>query len=234
MRGYTLLYSKIWKQVVAMVAIPPLIIVPFILILSEYQTLSDAIVFLLIGVAMVIMILLTLYVVFKQAMVKADIKIVGEGLQIIFKRKTVFNWQKERFIPFSDFVFLSDDIDMNNGREFFTLKVKGETGKIILIAPKKAPEGEIENFSSELAAAVEEYNANHPGLYAPVKTGSFYTGKFAIILNWLFIIVAVLSTVIKIINPSSVEWYRLAWLYVIAGSWLANFYFVKKKQTQKN
>src|SRR5688500_688304 len=98
MRGYTLLYSKIWKQVVAMVAIPPLIIVPFILILSKYKTLSDAIVFLLIGVAMIIMVLLTLYVVFKQAMVEADIKIAREGLQLVFKRKTVFNWQKERFI----------------------------------------------------------------------------------------------------------------------------------------
>ena len=217
-----------------MVTIPPLIIVPFILILSKYKTLSDAMVFSLIGVAMAIMILLTLYVVFKQAMVLADITINKKGLEIVFKTKTLFNWQKERFIPFSSLAFVSDDIDLNNSREFFTLKVQGETGKIILIAPKKAPEGEIENFSSELAEAVEVYNASHGSLSKPIKTGSFYTGKFAIVLNWLLIVVAVISTIIKIINPSSVEWYRLIWLYAIAASWLANFYFVKKKQTQKS
>jgi hypothetical protein len=111
--------------------------VPFILILSKYKALSDTMVFILIGVAIVIMILLTLYVVFKQAMVEANIKIVREGLQLVFKRKTVFNWPQERFISFNNLAFVSDDIDMNNNREFFTLKVKGETGKIILIAPKK-------------------------------------------------------------------------------------------------
>src|SRR5690348_10857102 len=121
MRSYTLLYSKIWKQVLAMVTIPLLIIMPFILILSKYKTLSDAIVFLFISVAMAIMILLTLYVVFKQAMVEANIKILKEGLEIVLKRKTVFNWQQERFISFNNFAFVSDDIDMNNGREFFTL-----------------------------------------------------------------------------------------------------------------
>jgi hypothetical protein len=234
MRSYTLLYSKIWKQIVAMVTVPLLIIFPFILILSQYKNLSDAVIFTLIGAAMGVMILLTLYGVFKQAMVQSEIKITNVGLQIVFKRKTLFNWHQEKFISFNNLVFVSDDIDINNNREFFTQKVKGETGKMILIAPKKAPKGEIENFSLELSATVEQYNASHPGSSSPIKTGSFYRGKFAIILNWLFVGAAILSTIIKIINPSSVEWYRLLWLYVISASWLANFYIVKKKQRQEN
>lgn len=234
MRSYTLLYSKIWKQVVAMVAVPLLIIFPFTAVIIRYKNLNYTTLLILSFVAMGIMILATLYVVFKQAMVATEIKISREGLQIIFKRKTLFNWQKEKFIPFNHLAFVSDDIDKNNSREFFTLKVKGETGKIILIAPKKAPKGEIESFSSELITTVEEYNATHDSLSAPIKTGSFYTGKFAIVLNWLLIVVAILSTIIKIISPSSVEWYRLIWLYIITAFWLANFYFVKKKQTEKN
>ena len=234
MRSYTLLYTKIWKQVVAMVAVPVLIIFPSILLVTRYKNLSDTIILIFSFAIMGVMILATLYVVFKQAMVKTDIKITKEGLQIVFKRRTLLNWQEEKFIHLNQLAFVSDDIDMNNSREFFTLKVKGDTGKIILIAPKKAPEGEIENFSLELATAVEEYNATHSSIHTPIKTGSFYTGKFAIVLNWLLVGVAIVSTIIKIINPSSVEWYRLLWLYLIAASWLANFYFVKKKQTQKN
>ena len=234
MRSYTLLYSKIWKQVVAMVAVPLLIILPFTLMLTRYKNLNDAILLVMSFLIMGVMILLTLYAVFKQAMVQAEIKIIKEGLQITFKRKTLFNWHDEKFISFNNLVFVSDDIDINNSREFFTLKVKGESGKMILIAPKKAPKGEIENFSLELSAAVEQYNVSHPGLFSPIKTGSFYAGKFAIILSWLLIAAAFLSTIIKIINPSSVEWYRLLWLYVIAASWLANFYVVKKKQRQRN
>jgi hypothetical protein len=228
MRSYTLLYTKIWKQVVAMVAVPVLIIFPSILLVTRYKNLSDTFILIFSFVIMGVMILTTLYVVFKQAMVKTDIKITKEGLQIVFKRRTLFNWQEEKFIHLNQLAFVSDDIDMNNSREFFTLKVKRETGKIILIVPKKAPEGEIENFSLELATVVEEYNATHSSVHTPIKTGSFYTGKFAIALNWLLIFMAILSTFVKIINPSSVEWYRLLWLYLITASWLANFYFVKK------
>lgn len=217
-----------------MVAVPLLVILPATFIIIRYKTLSDAVLLILVFMLMGIMILLTLYVVFKQATAPADITINKEGLQILFTRKTLFNWEQKKFIPFHQLAFVSNDTDVNNNREFFTLKVKGETGKIILIAPKKAPKGEIENFSLELTAAVADYNANHSSLSAPIKTGSFYTGKFAIILNWLLVASAILGTVIKIINPSSVEWYRLLWLYVIAASWLANFFIVKKKQTQRD
>jgi hypothetical protein len=234
MRTYSLLYSKTWKQVVAMIAVPLLIIYPSIVILISYKNLSDITILIFSFLIMGVMILATLYFVFKQAMVETDIKISKEGLQIVFKRKTLFNWQSEKNIPFHQLAFVSDDIDINNRRQFFTLKVKDETGKIILIAPKKAPEGEIENFSMELAEAVDEYNATHSNVYTPIKTGSFYTGNFAIVLNWVLAGTTILSTIVKIINPSSVEWYRLLWLYVITASWLANFYFVKKKQMQKD
>ena len=217
-----------------MVAVPLLIILPSTAVIIRYKNLDDLTLLVLSFLIMGVMILVTLYVVFKQAMVESYVSITGEGLQIVFKRRTLFNWKYEKLIPFGDLAFVSDDIDTNNSREFFTLKVKGETGKIILIAPKKAPQGEMENFSLELAAAVKAYNANYPAIDTRIKTGSFYTGKFAIILNWVLIIAAVFFTVVKIMNPSSVDWYRLVWLYVVAGSWLANFYFVKKKQTQKN
>ena len=52
-------------------------------------------------------------------------------------------------------------------------------------------------------------------------------------LTWVFVSVAILVTVIKIVKPSSVEWYRMLWVYVLAASWLINFYSVKKKQTER-
>ena len=234
MRSYTLLYSKIWKQVVSMIAVPVATIIPFILILTQYQNLSDTVAFIIIYAAFGIIILISLYVVFKQAMVPVKITIHDWGFEFFFKRKTLFNWQAKKDIAYSDIEFVSGDEDINNNsRKFFTIKVKNEWGKIILIAPRKTPPEEMEEFSLRFSNAVERFNQQNVSVITPIRRRSFYTGRFAKILSWIFIGAAVVATIIKIADPSRIEWYRMIWLYVLAASWLANIYTVKKKQKRK-
>lgn len=230
MRSYTLLYSKIWKQVVAMIAVPILTIIPFILILTLYQDLSDTIVFIAIFAFMGVMILLTLYVVFRQAMVAVAITINDSAIEIYFKNKTIFNWIRKKEILLSDVEFVSDDEDVaHNSRRFFTIKSRKETGKIILLAPRNMSPGEGEAFSLELNTAVENFNQQGITANSPIRQVSFFTGGFAKILTICFIIIMVIATIIKIIDPSKIEWYKLVWMYVLAASWFANVFIAKRK-----
>lgn len=229
MRSYTLLYSKIWKQVVAMVSVPVITMIPFIYFLTQYKDLNDTILFIIIYAALGLIILLTLFVVFKQAHVPAQIAINKRAIEIHFKKRTLFNWADSKQIPLDMIEFVSDDIDINhNGRQFFTIKVKNEWGRIILIEPRKAPPMEIEEFSMALAQAVEQFNQTNL-LSASIRKGSFYTGRFGKILTIIFIAVALAVTIIEIVKPSSIKWYRLVWLYILAAYWAINFFVARQR-----
>ena len=235
MRSYNLLYSKIWKQVVAMTAVPICLIIPFLIFITQFKNLSETLFFVFTYAGLGVIILFTLYVIFKQAMVLVTITINGDGLEIIFSKRTIFNWIDRKHILLENIEYVSDDVDLNhNARKFFTLKLKDERGKIILTAPKKAPEEEMEAFSLELSNAIEQFNSHNTKLQAPIKKGSFYAGKFLTFLTWLFTALAILVTIMKILKPSSVAWYRIIWIYVFSASMVINYFSVKKKQTEKN
>ena len=70
-----------------MVAVPLLIILPSTAVIIRYKNLNDLTLLVLSFLLMGVMILVTLYVVFKQAMVESYVSITGEGLQIVFKKK---------------------------------------------------------------------------------------------------------------------------------------------------
>src|SRR5687768_4599427 len=234
MQSHTLLYSKIWKQVVSMVLVPVFTIIPFILILTKYQNLNDTTVFILIYAALAVIILLTLFVVFKQAHVPAVITIHDSEIEIVFKRRTIFNWLNKKNIPLSQVEYFSDDEDINHGsRKFFTIKLKNEWGKIILVALKKTPADETEQFSMELANAVEQFNSQNENISAPIRRGSFYTGSFAKAFTYIFIAIVIITTIIKIADPSKIAWYRMIWIYVVATSWCANFYYASRREKLK-
>lgn len=234
MQSYTLLYSKIWKQVVSMVVVPVFTIIPFILVLTQYKNLDDTTVFILIYAALAVIILLTLFVVFKQAHVPVVITIHDSEIEIVFKRKTLFNWLVKKNIPLSQVEYVSDDEDVNhNSRKFFTIKLKNEWGKIILVALKKTPANETEQFSLELVNAVEQFNSQNKNISAPIRRGSFYTGFFAKAFTYIFIAVVVIVTIIKITDPSKIEWYRIVWIYILATSWFANFYYATRREKRK-
>jgi hypothetical protein len=219
-----------------MTAVPVCLIVPFLLFLTQYKNLTDTVFYVSVYTGLAVIILFTLYLVFKQAMVPATIGIKKDGLEIVFSKKTIFNWTHRKYILFENIEYVSDDVDLNfNARKFFTLKVKDENGKIILTAPKKAPSEEMESFSLELSNAIEDFNSQFSGVKPrAIKKGSFYTGAFGKFFTLFSIAAVIVVTIIKIAKPSNVEWYRVIWVYVLAASWLINFYSVKKKQTTEN
>ena len=154
---------------VAMTAVPACTIIPFILFLTQFKNISEITSYIIIYAGLGVIILFTLYILFKHAMVPVTLTVSSDALEIIFARRSLFNWTGRKYILLRDLEFVSDDVDENHsGRKFFTLKIKDEPGKIILIAPKKTPAEEMEAFSSELSDAIEQFNNYNNNVQKPI------------------------------------------------------------------
>lgn len=234
MHHYTLLYSKIWKQVASMILVPVCLIIPLILILSHYPHLTDAAVFIIIFAALGIIILVTLYFVFKQAHLPVEVSIESSEMHFRFKRKSLFNRRSTKTVGLDEISFFTDDEDViNSDRRFFTIKLKSEWGKIILLSPKKANPEEMEAFATQLSNVIEQYNLQNQYTASPIKQESFYTTGFSKTLTYIFVAIIVAATIIKVVDSSKLDWYRIVWMYVLSGAWFTNIYIARKKENAR-
>ena len=217
-----------------MIIVPVVLIIPFVLILSEYPNLNDTLVLIIIFAALAVIILLTLYVVFKQAHVPVEVSINASEIEFRFKRKTLFNWETKKNIALKQIQFFTDDEDvMHSNRRFFTIQLKNEWGKIILLSAKHAKPEDVGTFAEELSTAIQKYNSQNETQGFAITEGSFYNSNFSKLLTYCLIAVIIIATVVKIFDSTKIDWYRISWMYVLAGAWFANIYVGEKKANAK-
>lgn len=229
-KSYRVIYSKQLTVGLVLFLLPMTVILTAVFIAISFGNLPDwALITMIIG-SIVLSLALTLYVVFKMLSINCTVKINSKEFSYELDKTNLFyrtkylktGWENIRNVSFNQV--------KENNRSFAQIAFNSANGTITFSPLKGESANEMEwEFWIDLNQRVNDFNSTNPS--HKIKDKGFYKSKGAMVLSVIAILVIVVVTGYKIIEPnSSPPWYRLFALYAFTGLWFSNYISARKRR----
>jgi hypothetical protein len=229
---YPALYYKTSVTIAWLVVFPLLFILPFVLA-GIYIEMPDWMLLLEIMIGMAISILGMLY--FYKRWITAECTIVSEdiGFTIRLSKKYPF-YSQSFFVALENIKNISGNTDANGNQPFIQVSCFDELGSFTL-SPTKQNKTHTDDWDlwQDLDLKVKRFNS---GLEHPkkIKQTGFYQGTWAKIIATAFLLLFIISIVIKIVDNESIDWIKIVAFGGMGFYFILNVVVAMRKELKKN
>jgi hypothetical protein len=209
-------YTETIKQVLGIILIPILFmgILLGVLFSINLDGLSVGMEFAIIMTGVIIMMSVRVYTIFKIMMEKGEAFFDASGLHFRLNRSTFLYPHKNFDIPFTQL----DNASINEepGKShFISLQIKHPSKSILIFPVDYANDTPLIEFYKALKLELRKIDGTESAEKKEgVKSKSFYSSAGIRTLGWLALMIALIPTIIKIMDPESLSGWKLFVVYV--------------------
>ncbi len=229
--AFTVVYARLRHHIWAMIVVPLIPMGIFVSAILQFPNVAEWVIYVGVIASMAIAIFSLRWLIKQHLSVEAHVVPKDNGLEIELIKTNLFYPNGEIFLSFPAIRNISYNYQAQNNQEY--LLVKLAKGPNVQFLPSGNKPEDLPALCDSIYEKRNQYNSN-PALQQKDYIGNtgFYETAFAKVLTVTSLIATGMVTVVMIVRPGLLHWYKAIGWYAIAATWLINVWNAKQKSNQ--